>query len=57
MIYIFIIALKIYNNKIPKKENVLQKISQEIDTKNFFRNFEILPLKHRFPKDRSFSFY
>ena len=41
MIYIFIIALKICNNKIPKKGNVLQKISQETDTKNIFRNFEI----------------
>ena len=35
--------------KLQKLGNILQKNCQEINTKNNFMTFEILPLNHKFP--------
>ena len=55
IIYVIIIALKVYNKKIRQKGEHFEKKKkikncQEISTKNIFMNFKILPLNHRFPK-------
>ena len=46
---VIIIALKTYNKKFLKKDNILQKNCQETNAKNIFMNIEILPLNHNFP--------
>ena len=54
-------CLKIYKKKKKtlKKENILRKNCQKVNTKNIFMNFEILRLNyyHKFPKAPAFSFY
>ena len=46
--YIIVIAFKTYNKKLPKKGNILQKLSIN-EGKNIFTNFEVLILSQKFP--------